>query len=402
FVRPGDELVTALITRALLEPPPDLRPLGVPDAVAAAVERALAKEPGGRQSTASQLAAELVSSSTATGSPSTGPAPAAANTVIASPAVGNPPVGNPAVGNPAHAASATGPETGQPTAQQTAQPTAVAPSFAPPSPPADGVSGLAGSPTAQEQGPPERGSRAVWVVVAALAAAVVILGAVLVGTGGDGGDDGSPNDAADVTSAGQDQPTESRDEQATTSSSAPAETTSAEAETTTSTSASTTVSTTAPIVERDLTASATAFASSSAPSGNDACGEITTFDPDNVLDGRRTTAWRTSGDGRGEVLEFALSQRRSIVSVGLVPGYAKLDLCDGADRFYENRRITEVEWVIGDSVVRQRLNPDQPDMQVLRLDEPVDTEIIFMTIVSTTASGGRDFTAVSDVEIIGG
>ncbi|MEM9893591.1 MAG: protein kinase [Actinomycetota bacterium] len=57
---PGDHAgVTAMIGRALTQPPPDLRPHGVPHAVAAVIEKSMAKDPGERQRSAAQLAEEL-------------------------------------------------------------------------------------------------------------------------------------------------------------------------------------------------------------------------------------------------------------------------------------------------------------------------------------------------------
>lgn len=63
FMRAGEEAnMAALINRLVNQSPPDLRPLGVPDEVASIVERALAKEPADRQSSAAELATELRSS----------------------------------------------------------------------------------------------------------------------------------------------------------------------------------------------------------------------------------------------------------------------------------------------------------------------------------------------------
>lgn len=59
FVRPGDEGVTPMITRALTEAAPDLRLRGFPDGVARVIETALAKDARDRQPTAAQMAAEL-------------------------------------------------------------------------------------------------------------------------------------------------------------------------------------------------------------------------------------------------------------------------------------------------------------------------------------------------------
>ncbi|MEL7156118.1 MAG: serine/threonine-protein kinase, partial [Actinomycetota bacterium] len=61
--------VTAMIGRALTQPPPDLRPLGVPDAVAAVIERSMAKEAGDRQRSASELADALRAASPTRGPP---------------------------------------------------------------------------------------------------------------------------------------------------------------------------------------------------------------------------------------------------------------------------------------------------------------------------------------------
>jgi serine/threonine-protein kinase PknK len=59
FMKPGDEGVTPMITRVLTEDAPDLRPRGIPDAVAIIIERSLAKTPEQRQASAAQMAAEL-------------------------------------------------------------------------------------------------------------------------------------------------------------------------------------------------------------------------------------------------------------------------------------------------------------------------------------------------------
>ncbi|MDH4078036.1 MAG: protein kinase [Acidimicrobiia bacterium] len=67
FIRPDDEGVTPMITRALTEAPPDLRPQGVPDPVARIIEQSLAKDPAQRQPTAHAMAAQLKAA--ATGAP---------------------------------------------------------------------------------------------------------------------------------------------------------------------------------------------------------------------------------------------------------------------------------------------------------------------------------------------
>ena len=95
FQEPGDQGVPAMITRALTQPPPDLRQFGVPDAVAAIAAQALAKEASGRPGTAARLAEELEAARVAApaGDPP-GENPSAGPTVIAS-VPATPPVGSP-------------------------------------------------------------------------------------------------------------------------------------------------------------------------------------------------------------------------------------------------------------------------------------------------------------------
>ena len=52
--------------------------------------------------------------------------------------------------------------------------------------------------------------------------------------------------------------------------------------------------------------------------------------------------------------------------VGLVPGYAKTDETNNADRFAENNRVKRVRWTIGDTEVVQRMSgsPDDRNLQL--------------------------------------
>ncbi len=59
FESPEDESLVPMLRRVLSEPPPDLRERGVPDAVAAVIEKAMAKKPEDRQLSAVALGKEL-------------------------------------------------------------------------------------------------------------------------------------------------------------------------------------------------------------------------------------------------------------------------------------------------------------------------------------------------------
>jgi hypothetical protein len=89
FARPGEESVYPMLARIATEPPPDLRPHGVPDPVARVIERAMAKVPHARPATALEFGRELQQAEATLGLPVTpmpladeedagGPAPMAA------------------------------------------------------------------------------------------------------------------------------------------------------------------------------------------------------------------------------------------------------------------------------------------------------------------------------------
>jgi serine/threonine protein kinase len=101
FQRSAEDGVTAIIGRALTQPPPDLRAYGVPDAVARAAEQALAKDLNHRQHTAAQFAAELTRAAAGGAdqpSPQYAPGAAAGATVVSPPPVHNPAVAGPPPG----------------------------------------------------------------------------------------------------------------------------------------------------------------------------------------------------------------------------------------------------------------------------------------------------------------
>ena len=89
-----------------------------------------------------------------------------------------------------------------------------------------------------------------------------------------------------------------------------------------------------------------------------------------------------------------------VTEVGLIPGYDKVDPTDGTDRFTEERRIRRVTWTFDDGVSQSQTFVDSRELQVIPIPA-VLTTTIRVTIEETTPHGGRDFTAVSDVEVRG-
>ncbi|MDH3682621.1 MAG: serine/threonine protein kinase [Acidimicrobiia bacterium] len=172
FLRPDDEGVTAMITRALTEPPPDLRQYGVPDAVATAIEQALAKAPQSRQASASQLADQLTVALASSHSmnPYVTPGPGRAGSTVG---VFSPP--QPLATSAAR--SPAGPPVRPPPAQPVlaSRQTVIAPSPGPQPPPTIPTGQLV-NPTGFGGGPGKRG-RALWIGIGSLLLGVFAVGA---------------------------------------------------------------------------------------------------------------------------------------------------------------------------------------------------------------------------------
>jgi hypothetical protein len=144
---------------------------------------------------------------------------------------------------------------------------------------------------------------------------------------------------------------------------------------------------------------ATVVASSSTGSAQNGCGQTTSYDATNVLDGNNATAWRTQGDGTGQSLQFTLAGPIHLTEVGLIPGYDKIDDCSGADRFAQMRKITSVTWTFADgSSVNQEFTGDR-GMQTIPVN--VVTTTVTVLITGTTGPSGLDYTPISEVSLIG-
>jgi hypothetical protein len=142
-----------------------------------------------------------------------------------------------------------------------------------------------------------------------------------------------------------------------------------------------------------------ASASCVAPEGYEADRTTVRYDAGNVLDGRSDTAWRCPGSAIGATVRVNLPVRTELTQIGLLPGYAKVDPTDGTNRFFENRRITAVRYHFDDgSTADQRF---EPIATIQTVPVSASTSSIVIEILSTTGDGGRDFTAISEVEVVG-
>jgi hypothetical protein len=139
-----------------------------------------------------------------------------------------------------------------------------------------------------------------------------------------------------------------------------------------------------------------------APPTTDLDGALVAYESGQMGDGDPRTAWRTAGDASGQTITVALSQPGVVTRVGLLNGYAKQ--VAGVDWYPHNRRILSVTWGFDDGTSVEQTFAERPAVQRLTVP-PVQTGTVTITITSATPPGsgnlGRDYTAISEVSIIG-
>lgn len=137
----------------------------------------------------------------------------------------------------------------------------------------------------------------------------------------------------------------------------------------------------------------------------DAGGTQTLFWPPNLTDGQSETAWRMKGDGSGQQISLTWTRKVTILTVGLINGYAKVDPFTGDDRYPEERRVTQVTWLLdGRPVATQQLPDTDRQLQTVDLPQPATGSKLVLRIDSTAKPGkaDHDYTAISEIAVIGG
>lgn len=151
----------------------------------------------------------------------------------------------------------------------------------------------------------------------------------------------------------------------------------------------------------DLLSEGTVTADDHAGPSVDDSGTTTSFEPANLTDGEPETAWRMAGDGTGSTITIGWDREVTISSVGLINGYAKIDPSSGKDRYRQQRRVLAVTWTIGEQSVRQTLTDNDTDLQSLELNKPLVGDGLELRIERVTRPGDRDYTAISELSVIG-
>ncbi|MBI2168031.1 MAG: protein kinase [Actinobacteria bacterium] len=362
FVEPTDEMLAATILRLTTAPLPDLRSFGVPDAVARIVEWTMAKEPSERPESAEAFGRALQDLQRQSGQPVT-------DMRLRAVAPPRPAAGAGSAGEPSgetRVVEGLTPETPVPEAPVPETPVPEAPPPAPPTPPP-----LQESP---EPEAPAHGGRRRIVLVGGAAAVVaaIIVGAALTSGGSD--ETSAPET---VTSSGP-----------STTADTPIVASPNPSESTTSTPEGSVT-----FVPKGIEASSTA------PPGIDSTGARVTYGAELAIDGLTDTAWRTEGDGVGETLVIGFDGFVHVTSVGLLPGYDKVDENDGTDRFLQNRRVVTVRYHFdGRDPVTAQFR-DERTIQFTEIDAV--TQGLTIEIMETTEVFERDFTAISEIQILG-
>ena len=143
-------------------------------------------------------------------------------------------------------------------------------------------------------------------------------------------------------------------------------------------------------------------ASGNGPEGVDACGNPNTYEAPRAVDGQPATAWRVEGDGVGAWLELQFAEPINVTRVGVIPGFDKIDPCDGTDRFFQGRIIRRARLELdGGQAVEVTFERDRR-MQYVDLPG-VRTRRVLITILTTDPPppDGRDLMAMSEVEVWG-
>ena len=437
------ESVAAVITRVLTQPPLDLRPLGVPDDVAAVVEEGLAKDPAARLASAEVVAERLEAVMAAHGwSHQLLPRPELA--------ADSPPVADAWDRVPAAAEAPISAASEAPITPVVTQGTVHL------ARPVDAPVGIeaallaahrSASPPAEVMAPSERRVPVLILAGVALLVGVVILGALGFVIGRQGSTAwavGLESNNVVIRAGGQVRETKPLQVsqlppgvQAELRTGVPVKDRAAAqayvdgitrralaegtltpagpgAGATTSSPPTTTATATTlalppgrslgPVLSRTMDVAA----SCQAPPSVDDSNVSVTYEPRRTVDGDPGTAWRCVGDATGQSLTFRLVNVGAdgiVRRVALIPGYAKRDGATGRDRFVENRRVTQVQWdclsnpstSVGSALQSLR---DERSLQAIDVDFR-GCSALRLTVRGVTAPGDRNYTAISEVEATG-
>jgi hypothetical protein len=104
-------------------------------------------------------------------------------------------------------------------------------------------------------------------------------------------------------------------------------------------------------------------ASATAEPGQDYSGKWHTYEPANVVDEQRDTAWQVAGTGKDEWLLLEYEEPVAVSRIGLIPGYWKTDPKADVDRFYQMYVVEEARFEFSDGTSEVKTFERFPKMQ---------------------------------------
>jgi hypothetical protein len=146
--------------------------------------------------------------------------------------------------------------------------------------------------------------------------------------------------------------------------------------------------TTSPVV--DLVPTSIGSTKPVAPDGVDDCKQPTSFAASLAMDGQLNTAWEITEPSAGTALVLEFDRPVLVTSISLVPGYAKTDPCKHWQRWYQNRRISSVDYEFDRGQPISQTFADSPRLQSSRQFQRF-TRIVRVRIGPSVAPGGPKF-----------
>ena len=141
-------------------------------------------------------------------------------------------------------------------------------------------------------------------------------------------------------------------------------------------------------------------ASSTATSGQDACGDTFNYPPGNVVDDDPETAWQVGGTGVNQWIELTYEEPIKVDRIGIIPGYAKTDRCDGTDRFYQYYVVREARIQFSDGSDVEVDFEKKPEMQFESVNGH-ETKSLRITILDAYPPGDKPGGSSFDYEDTG-
>jgi hypothetical protein len=134
----------------------------------------------------------------------------------------------------------------------------------------------------------------------------------------------------------------------------------------------------------------------------DACDDWFTYEPANVVDGKPETAWQVSGTGVKQWIELKYDEPVKVKRVGIIPGYAKKDKCEGIDRFYQRYVVRKARIEFSDGSDVEANFEHKPEMKFVNVPDTETTSlrvIILDSYPPGNRPGGSSFDYENDVTI---